>query len=88
MLISWLTALLIATAVQDDPFLQNVRQTEPQTAAQQARGFHVPAGFEVQLVAAEPDIPKPMNLAFDARGRLWVSGSRISLSRPRRSRAR
>ena len=26
-------------------------------------------------MAAEPDIPKPMNLAFDARGRLWVSGS-------------
>ena len=39
-------------------------------------GLHVPPGFEVQLVAAEPDIDKPMNLAFDARGRLWVTHSR------------
>ncbi|HKP16401.1 MAG TPA: PVC-type heme-binding CxxCH protein [Gemmatimonadaceae bacterium] len=38
--------------------------------------LHVPAGFEVQLVASEPDIDKPMNLAFDARGRLWVTHSR------------
>jgi glucose/arabinose dehydrogenase len=36
----------------------------------------VPPGFEVQLVASEPDIDKPMNLAFDARGRLWVTHSR------------
>src|SRR5204862_633548 len=37
---------------------------------------HVPPGFEVQLVAAEPDIAKPMNMAFDATGRLWVTTSR------------
>jgi putative heme-binding domain-containing protein len=37
--------------------------------------FHLPAGFEIQLVAAEPDINKPMNLAFDAKGRLWVTTS-------------
>ena len=36
----------------------------------------MPPGFEVQLVAAEPEIDKPMNLAFDARGRLWVTHSR------------
>jgi putative heme-binding domain-containing protein len=40
------------------------------------QALHVPPGFEVQLVAAEPDIDKPMNLAFDARGRLWVTHSR------------
>jgi len=33
----------------------------------------LPPGFEAQLVAAEPDIDKPLNMAFDARGRLWVS---------------
>jgi putative heme-binding domain-containing protein len=32
-------------------------------------------GFAIQLVASEPDIQKPMNLAFDARGRLWVTHS-------------
>ena len=30
-------------------------------------------GFEIELVASEPDIAKPMNMAFDARGRLWVT---------------
>ena len=38
--------------------------------------LRVPPGFEVQLVASEPEIDKPMNLAFDARGRLWVTHSR------------
>ena len=62
-------------AQTDDPFQQNVRTTEPLAAEEQLRRFHVPPGFVVELVASEPAIQKPMNLAFDARGRLWVSGS-------------
>lgn len=38
-------------------------------------GFKVPAGFEVQLFAAEPQIDKPVNIAFDNRGRLWVTST-------------
>ena len=52
-----------------------VSPTEPLTPAEQKTKFKLPAGFEIQLVASEPDIQKPMNLAFDARGRLWVSHS-------------
>ena len=37
------------------------------------KALHVPPGFEIQLVAAEPEIQKPLNLAFDDRGRLWVT---------------
>jgi hypothetical protein len=29
--------------------------------------------FEITLVAAEPQIAKPMHMAFDDRGRLWVT---------------
>ena len=29
----------------------------------------------MELVASEPQINKPMNLAFDARGRLWVTST-------------
>src|SRR5205085_11390965 len=29
----------------------------------------------IELVAAEPQINKPINIAFDAMGRLWVTGS-------------
>ena len=59
-----------------DPFAENVRPTEALTPAQEQQAFHLPPGFEIQLVAAEPDINKPMNMAFDARGRLWVTTSR------------
>jgi putative heme-binding domain-containing protein len=59
-----------------DPFAENVRTTEPLTPEQQQRTFRLPPGFEIQLVTAEPTIAKPMNMAFDARGRLWVTSSR------------
>lgn len=52
-----------------------VRTTEPLTPAEQQAKFKLPPGFEIQLVASEPDINKPMNLAFDATGRLWVTTS-------------
>lgn len=39
--------------------------------------FHLPPGFEIQLAAAEPALQKPMNLAFDAAGRVWVTGSTL-----------
>src|SRR5881397_2309760 len=59
-----------------DPFAEFVRSTGPRTPQEEAKGFHVPPGFEVQLVAAEPEIGKPMNMAFDEKGRLWVTQSR------------
>ncbi len=49
----------------------------PSTPEQQRAMFHLPPGFEIQLVAAEPAIQKPMNLNFDAAGRLWVTGSEM-----------
>lgn len=52
-----------------------VAPTDPLTPAEQREKFKLPPGFEIQLVAAEPEIQKPMNLAFDARGRLWVTHS-------------
>ncbi len=51
--------------------------TQPSTPQEQLGKFHVPPGFEVQLVAAEPEIQKPINLNFDAAGRLWVTGSEL-----------
>jgi putative heme-binding domain-containing protein len=52
-----------------------VAPTEPRTPAEEKKLFKLPPGFEAQLVASEPDIAKPINLAFDARGRLWVTSS-------------
>ena len=56
-------------------FANVIRETDPLTPEEERETFVLPPGFEVQLVAAEPQIAKPMNMAFDARGRLWVSSS-------------
>ncbi len=47
------------------------------TTEESRRLFRLPPGFEIQLVASEPAIQKPMNLAFDAAGRVWVTGSAL-----------
>ena len=52
-----------------------VVETEPLSPWEQQTKFRLPSEFEIQLVAAEPTIQKPMNMAFDPRGRLWVTHS-------------
>ncbi len=44
----------------------------PFTPDDAQRFMQVPAEFEVKLFASEPDIVKPVTMAFDERGRLWV----------------
>ncbi|MFM1769552.1 MAG: hypothetical protein RJA22_2081, partial [Verrucomicrobiota bacterium] len=69
-------ALATVTApAASDPFAEGVRPTPWQAPAEQQKAFQLPPGFEIQLVAAEPDLNKPFNLAFDALGRLWVTTS-------------
>ena len=55
--------------------MQNIRPTEARTPEAERAGFTVPEGFEITLFASEPDIQKPMNLSFDAKGRMWVTQS-------------
>jgi len=55
--------------------LRLVRESDALTPAQEQAKLHVPDGFTVQLFASEPMINKPINMAFDARGRLWVSST-------------
>ncbi|HVL14410.1 MAG TPA: PVC-type heme-binding CxxCH protein, partial [Gemmata sp.] len=52
-----------------------VAPTDALSPADERKQFTVPEGFDVQLVASEPDIQKPMQMAFDAKGRLWVTTS-------------
>jgi putative heme-binding domain-containing protein len=47
----------------------------PLAPQEQIKKFHLPPGFEIQLVAADADVHKPMNLNFDAAGRLWFTAS-------------
>src|SRR5438128_7690172 len=75
----WLALILLASAHPDVSRAQvpapveNVSSFPPRTPAEERRALHLPPGFEIQLVAAEPEIHKPLNLAFDDRGRLWVT---------------
>ncbi|WP_285058248.1 PVC-type heme-binding CxxCH protein [Pedobacter ginsengisoli] len=58
-----------------EKFADHIRTTEFQTPAQEQAGFKLPPGFEISLYASEPDIGKPINMDFDAQGRLWVTQS-------------
>ncbi|MBT4276730.1 MAG: dehydrogenase, partial [Verrucomicrobia bacterium] len=71
--ISWVFSLLGQGNSQLDPFAAGVRTTEPSSPAQERDDFELPAGFDIELIASEPDISKPMNMAFDAKGQLWVT---------------
>ncbi len=66
-------ALLVASSIACAQAPELVAKTEARTPADERKAFHLPPGFEAQLVAEEPAINKPMNLAFDDRGRLWVT---------------
>ncbi|MDB6122060.1 MAG: Cytochrome c [Pedosphaera sp.] len=59
-----------------DTFDAVIRTTDPLTPAEEQKTFHLPPGFEIQLVTSEPAIGKPMNMNFDAQGRLWITQSR------------
>ncbi|HUE73259.1 MAG TPA: PVC-type heme-binding CxxCH protein, partial [Pirellulaceae bacterium] len=61
------------TRAQDDPFAAGVRPTPWLKPEEEQKLFKLPEGFEIQLVAAEPDIQKPLNMAFDEKGRIWLT---------------
>src|SRR5439155_20011876 len=90
--ILWLV-FLGSAAHAADPFADIIRKTDPLSPETERLSLHLPPGFEVQLVASEPDIGKPMNMAFDAQGRLWITQSReypfpAPLDKPGRDRVK
>ena len=56
-------------------FKSLVRKSQPLSVEESLKAFKVPNGFKMELVASSPDIGQSMNLAFDERGRLWVSST-------------
>ena len=78
---TWLGSSLVVLGIQvastcaQVPAPKPVAETEARTPEAEAAGFQLPPGFAIELVASEPLIGKPMNLAFDARGRLWVTST-------------
>ncbi|MEM7373176.1 MAG: PVC-type heme-binding CxxCH protein [Bacteroidota bacterium] len=78
---SFLSILLVLACTRlsqnlpTEEFSQNIRTTEARSPEEEKAGFRLPPGFEIQLFASEPDIGKPLNMAFDAKGRMWLTQS-------------
>lgn len=60
-----------ADSVERD-YAQELPRIAPRSPSEALLLFHVVPGFEVQLVAAEPQVVDPIAMAFDEDGRLFV----------------
>ncbi len=68
-----------------DKFADNIRKTPFLPPEEERKALKLPEGFEITLFASEPDISKPINMEFDARGRLWVTNT-VEYPMPARGR--
>jgi len=66
-----------SSPLMENPILSHLVRN-PAASAHEGTGadtvgkMHVPAGFTVELIAAEPQLFQPIAFTFDARGRIWV----------------
>jgi putative heme-binding domain-containing protein len=74
--------LLPSVAQEVIPHRQDKPPNQPYTPEEAVSRMTVPEGFNVELVAAEPDLVNPIAMTFDDRGRIWVTES---LEYPRKS---
>jgi len=51
----------------------NSKMQLPVSPAESMKHLVTPAEFRIELFAAEPDIAKPITMAWDAGGRLWIA---------------
>lgn len=63
--------------LQSSPVLRHLKKNpgvaEKSTAAATVAQMYVPEGFEVNVVASEPDVRQPIAFAWDERGRIWIA---------------
>ncbi|NHE58849.1 dehydrogenase [Cyclobacterium sp. GBPx2] len=67
-----LLELCFGIHLQAQNALRDIPSPDPQI---QKDMFHVADGFEVNLFASDPDVVKPIQMNWDAEGRLWVVSS-------------
>ena len=68
-----LGALLLQAEDKTKPFNTQKLTTPLLKPAEALKAITVPKGFRVQLAAAEPMVQQPIDMAWDARGRLWIA---------------
>lgn len=47
--------------------------TPPTPPEEALKKFKLREGFEIELVASEPDIGQPLHISWDSKGRMWVT---------------
>ncbi len=67
-----------ASRLQSSPVLRHllpnpVTHAPTNAAERTVAAMHVPAGFRVDLIAAEPELQQPVAFAWDERGRIWIA---------------
>lgn len=73
-----LVAVLLLAPLAAEDFIPRRQDKPPGPALSPAEAIAkmtVPPGFQVELVAGEPDIVNPVAMTFDERGRIWVTES-------------
>src|SRR5437016_2762202 len=73
-LLALVMAVLSAVPVLAQRELTKIPDPDPEI---ERRSFQVADGFEVNLFAADPLLAKPIQMNFDAAGRLWVACSEV-----------
>ena len=67
----------VAWAVRPALAQRGLAEIPPPDPVAELAAMQIADGYEVNLFAAEPLISKPLQINFDARGRLWVASSRV-----------
>ena len=69
--------LLSAAFTLPAPAQRDLKELPPVDAAAEKATFQMAPGLEINLFAQEPLIAKPIQMAWDEKGRLWVASSAI-----------
>ena len=69
--------LMLALNVEALLAQRNLKDIPPPDPQIELDSFQVADGFEVNLYASDPRIAKPIQMNFDAQGRLWIASSEV-----------
>ena len=69
--------LISAAFTLPAPAQRDLKELPPVDAAAEKATFQLAPGLEINLFAQEPLIAKPIQMAWDEKGRLWVASSAI-----------
>jgi putative membrane-bound dehydrogenase-like protein len=64
--------LLLLLALLQQDYKDELPRLKPTEPADAIKTFKIQAGYRIELVAAEPLVASPVDMAFDEEGRLWV----------------